>query len=542
VSNARAKSINEKLYRPLKDGKEYDALMPFSDCSSLKLAEGDTKVAIENMAYWSKEYRHHTSRLAETFTNKGLKSTCDAVHQFLYWHFQYKIDGIKQNLCSPACAWFKRKDGIDCKSFSIIGSTILENLGIYHYFRRVKTAPNEGYSHVYVIVPINQKQPQKLSDGYYVIDGTLPYTQEPISYKQDDVFMDVKEASLPIYGLAGISSENKQNTFLGNPVKDALLNGVATFINLGIQGLLNELMGCDDADYEFPVVKLRVERDLKAPLLKKIADLDDAIKWGNRRRIQHLFNEIFKNFDLGIAHLRNETAYSQRDECIAQTLAITLKYIEKLKEGLDSFYTNFTQSFARYKIDEFSKTSTTTDRTMYFVVGQSENPINAEYRFIVIRQEESKYGIDPILPFGKEGETFEFTSNKWLLENIQHLKNNYKDGREANYKAEVLPLIEKVGNLRKDAHLGGETLYLFEQPTQREMYKVWLKYDTNYTDYLKEEAQSLRTANELAMRDYQDRLTKEIEKDKSVKKRKALKKNLAIGAVAFTGFLVVKNK
>ena len=539
MSNTRAKSINAELYRPLKSGKEYDYLMPFSDCSSVKLAEGDTKVAIDNMAYWAKKYQHHTKKLAVTFTNKGLKETCAALHDFLYWHFQYKIDGKKQNLRSPACSWATRKNGIDCKSYSIFASTVLLNLGIKHYFRRVKTSPNEGYSHVYVIVPTNQKHPKKLSDGYYAIDGTLPYTQEPISYKQDDVYM---EAELPIYGLSGVQEAQLPIYGLNNPVKESLLNGAAQLVDLAFQGLFNELLGCDDAEYELPVVKLRVERDLKAVLQKKLADLDEAIKWSNRRRIQHLFNDIFKNVDLGIAHLRNETAYSQRDECIAQTLAITLKYVEKLKEVLDIFYNNFKTSFTRYKIDEFTKSATTTDRTIYFVVGQSDNPITADYRYIVIRQEESKYGVEPILPYGNQGETFEYTSNKWLTQNIQHLKNNYKDGREAKYKQEITPLIEKVKDLREAAHLGGDSLYLFEQPTQREMYKVWLKYDTNYTEFLKEEAQSLRTANELAMRDYEERFRKEIEKDKEVKKRKAFKRNLGIGALAFTGFLVVKNK
>ncbi|WP_271406971.1 transglutaminase-like domain-containing protein [Tenacibaculum soleae] len=530
MSNATANAINAQLYRNIKSGKEYEHLMPYSDCSSVKLAVGDTKVAINNMASWSKKYQHHTKKLAQVFKNTQLKKTCVNIHSFLYNHFQYKIDGEKQNLRSPACSWYQRKTGIDCKSYSIIASTILSNLGISHFFRRVKTAPNQGYSHVYVIVPNNQKQPKKLSDGYHIIDGTLPYTNEPIFHKKDDVYM---EAKLPIYGLAGS---------LNNPVSGALMQGAATMINLAVQGLLNELLGCDDADYEYAIVEMRINRDLKQPLEKKVADLSDAINWNNRTRIQFLFNDLFKELDLGIAHLRNETAFSQRDKCIAEILLVALKYIEKIKEIVDTFYNNFLQSFTLYKVDEFTKTATTTDRTLYFVVGQSDNPISAEYRYIVLRKKESKYGIEPILPYGEAGDTFEKTATKWLLENTRFLNNNYSDDRAIAYKSEIQPYIDQISELRKSAHLGGNALYLFEQPIQRKMYKVWLKYDDKYTDFLKKETESLRTANELAMRDYKERFTKEIEKDKEVKKRKAFKKNIGIGALAFAGFLVVKNK
>lgn len=529
MSNARANAINAELYRPLKDGKQYEALMPYSDCSSKKLAEGDTKVAIDNMAYWSKKYQHHTKKLAVAFAQKGLQETCNEIHSFLYHHFQYKIDGKKQNLRSPACSWSTRKNGIDCKSYSIIASTILLNLGVKHHFRRIKQSPSEGYSHVYVIVPINQNQPDNLKDGYYTIDGTLKYTSEPMFYKKDDVYM---EAELPIYGLAGLK----------NPVTDSLLKGASQLVDLAFQGLFNELLGCDDAEYELPVLKMRIERDLKAVLQKKLQDLEQAIEWGNRSRIQYLFNDLFKEVDLGIAHLRSETAYSQRDKCIAQTLAIVLKYTEKLKGVLDTFYKNFKKTFTRYKIDEFSKTAITTDRTLYFVVGQSDYAVSSEYRYIVLRRDKSNYGIEPILPFGEINETFEGTSNKWLTQNIRYLKTNFNDGREIQYKSEIEPLIDKVGALRKEVHLGGRGLYLFEQPIQRDMYKVWLKYDDKYTDFLKKEAQSLRTANELAMRDYQRRFSEEIEKDIKIKKRKAFKKNLSISALAFAGFLVVKNK
>lgn len=507
--------------------------MPYSDCSSVKLAEGDTKVAIENMAVWAKKYQHHTKDLAVTFANKSLKTTCSTIHNFCYWYFQYSIDGKKQNLRSPACSWATRVEGIDCKSYSIIASTILLNLGIKHYFRRIKTSPVEGFSHVYVIVPIDQKQPKNLHKGYYVIDGTLPHTLEPSFSQNSDVFM---EAELPIYGLAG-GGGSPWGAIIQQAAQD--LKPITEAV---IGGLMDAIQGCGDAEYHLPEIKMRINRDLKEVLNKKIDDLQKAIEWNNRQRIQFVFNDLFKEFDLGVAHLRNETAYSHQDDCIAKTLVTVLDYIEKLKKVFDTFYENFKKSFTHYKVDEFEKSSSTADRTLYFVVGQGSDPVTAHYRYIVLRKAERTYPVDPILPYGEMGETFQKTSTDWLIKNKRHLNMTYSDGREKLYENEILPLIEKVGALRKDAFLGGEALYLFEQPIQREMYKVWLKYDDKYTEHLVQLAESFRTANELALRDYQERFNKEIEKDKAVKKRKRFKKIAGGIALAFTGFFLVENK
>lgn len=530
MENARAVAINTELHRNIKDGSFYQSFMPYSDCSSVKLADGNTKVAIENMAAWSKKYTHHTKELAVVFANKSLKDTCEDIHSFLYNHFQYKIDGFKQNLRSPACSWATRSRGIDCKSYSIFASTLLNNLGIKHFLRRIKQAPNEGFSHVYVIVPINQKHPKKLKDGYFTIDGTLPTVKEPKYYSKSDVFM---EAELPIYGLAGLRNPAAQQAAPAGGFSNALAESIKPILDVIVQGLLNAVMGCDDADYEMPIIQLRVKRDLLTVLEKKVTDLEEAINWGNRARIQHVFNDIFKNIDLGIEHLRNETAYSQRDECIAGNLAEALKYTEKIKDVFDTVFENFKKTNTKYTIEEFEKTASTKERTLYFVVGQDDNPIQAPFRYIVLRDKNSTYGIDPIFPF-------EANSLEWLTKNVRHLTNAYGKTTAEAYKKEVSSVLNEVLELRDKVHLGGVSLYYFEQPLQREMYKIWLKYDKRYIDYLKKEAQSLKTANELALKDYQRRFEIEIEKDKEAKKKKAFKKQLGIASVAFAGFLVVK--
>ncbi|MCG8883161.1 hypothetical protein G1L02_08310 [Tenacibaculum finnmarkense] len=538
----QAESINQALYRNIKSGQQYAHLMPYSNCSSTKLTTGDTKAAIDNMAIWSKKYQNHTKNIAVTFAGKSTKLTAISIHSFLYHHFQYKIDGLNQELRSPACSWASRQNGIDCKSYSIFASTILLNLGIHHFLRRIKQSATAGYSHVYVIVPKNQKNPKNLKSGYYTIDGTLAGTKEPDFYQKSDVFM---QAELPIYGLAGTQPPEKLGA--GDPVTAiaVLANNVfmtiKPLLDKGIAGLLELLAPCQFPEYELPLIKVNIEKNLKAPLTHKLELLDEAILFNNKPRIQHILNDIFKEVDLGIAHLRNESAYLASDKCVGETLTTSLKYLEQIKLAIDTVYADFIKSYKKYDFEMFHKTATTDQRTMYFVVPNTQAPISAEYRFIILRKNKSKYGIEPILPYGEGDETFEGTSNKWLSENTAHLRNNYSDGRENRYRIEVKPLIDKVGRLRYKAFIGGEGLYLFEQPIQREMYKIWLKYDTKYTDFLKKEAQSLRTANELAILDFQKRLSTEISKDKSIKNKRSLKKKVGIGlAVAAAGLLIVK--
>ncbi|WP_130736727.1 hypothetical protein [Flavobacterium sp. J27] len=191
------------LFRNLKNGNQYNALLPQSACERVNLGKGDTSFSVEMIVKQALQHREQVTELAEKLvaeTNGSLEQVCNNIHSFLYWHLQYKADGEAQLLRSPACAWQQRYVGIDCKSYSIFASAILLQLGVKHYIRRIKqpTHNPEHYSHVYVIVPVNQKT-GKLDKGYYTIDGTLPYTIEPIYTFKDDYYMD----KLQHYGLNG---------------------------------------------------------------------------------------------------------------------------------------------------------------------------------------------------------------------------------------------------------------------------------------------------------------------------------------------------
>lgn len=503
-------AINTLLYRPLKKGVKFDDLMPFSDCISNKIAHGNTKIAIDKMAFWSKKHNHQTKALSNKhFVNLPLSNLCKKLHNFLYHHLQYKIDSYNQLLRSPACTWATRNKGVDCKSYSIFASSVLLNCEISHYLRRIIQNEGEGYSHVYVIVPKNQET-LNLKDGYYTIDGTLKSDKEPTFFKADDVLVSATRQ-----GLSGAVS---------GAIAGELAKGVGQLVSYSVSEFIQEMNSCSGSYYNTDVVQLKIRRDLRDKLQVKLIELGEAITFRNKPRIQHLFNDIFKEVDLGIAHLRNETAYSSNEHCDGETLAHALAFAEKLKTFIDNFYQEFKKRNPHYTIDEFTKSANVNSRTLYFVVDNNTNPIIGNYRFIVLRKNISKYGLEPIYPF-------EENSHRWLTKNLTHLQRTYNDGRENRYKEEITPLLNKVKELRAKAHLGGEMLYYFEQPIQREMYKIWLKYDKKYTDFLRKEADDKRTANQLALLDYKKRFKKNVEEDKQAKKRKKLKIQVGVGAI-----------
>lgn len=184
--------ISQALHRPVVSKSKYARYMQGTACAVTDLGEGDTFYTVENMQDWVMQHVHHTQKLAPLLKGNTLKQTADNVYQFLYDHLQYVADGELQNLLSPGCAWAKRFEGADCKTFSIFASSILVNLGIQHAIRQV-TQPGyypDDFTHVYVVIPANQKTKEiKKNDVVYVIDGTRHHNDEVIYLKKHDTLM-----------------------------------------------------------------------------------------------------------------------------------------------------------------------------------------------------------------------------------------------------------------------------------------------------------------------------------------------------------------
>ncbi len=196
--------INKALRRHIKDGKEFDNLIPRSNCKAFNLGNGNNNTieGVEFMAQWVIENSHQVKNLAKKLKKRSLSDTVASIFNFLYHHFQYNADEQMQNLRSPACAWSKRKEGIDCKSYTIFAISLCREMGLSSYIRQIRQPAHfeDEFTHVYAIVPINQEKSIKtdyFTGDYYVIDPTVKDNIEPLYIEAKDKFMN----GLPYRGL-----------------------------------------------------------------------------------------------------------------------------------------------------------------------------------------------------------------------------------------------------------------------------------------------------------------------------------------------------
>lgn len=251
--------IDNLLYRPLKEGKEYEGLIPAYLGTRYNFDKetdnSNTYDTLKFMSEWANKYTGQMSKVAAKLKGKSLQETVNNVYQFLYSHFQYRLDGQTQNLYSPSAAWRFRKQGFDCKTFSILGSEILQNLNIPHAFRMVQQAgimPGE-WSHVYVIVPNG--------NSHYIIDATTHNNKEVSFTNKYDYKMQHQGLASPYVTGLGCACQGNPITAKGLGAPSVLANTVSNF-----HDFLNELerMGFSKkvTDRMLQLVKWNVENGI----------------------------------------------------------------------------------------------------------------------------------------------------------------------------------------------------------------------------------------------------------------------------------------
>jgi hypothetical protein len=198
--------VNQALQRSIKDGSEYDQYLPKVQCLAQDLGNGNNNTieGVEFMADWITQHSHQVKKLAEKLKKSSLESSVISIYIFLYIHFQYNADKKLQKLRSPACSWKQRKEGIDCKSYTIFAVALLREMGYTSFIRQIKQPgyyENE-FTHVYAIVPEDQdnvKATNYYTKPYYVIDPTTHDNIEPNFIYAKDKLMN----GLPYKGLNG---------------------------------------------------------------------------------------------------------------------------------------------------------------------------------------------------------------------------------------------------------------------------------------------------------------------------------------------------
>lgn len=187
--------INRLLYRNIKPGYQYEGLIPKYKGVQYdfdKAGNSNTYDTLKFMQKWVEKYHYQMNRIAPKLKGSTIENTKNKIYDFLYWHFQYKLDESLQQLYSPSAAWHFRKTGFDCKTFSILASCILTELGIPHSFRKVKQPGlmSGEWSHVYVIVHDRNRE--------LVIDATSHTNTEVVYTQKYDVMLKHRGLAAPI--------------------------------------------------------------------------------------------------------------------------------------------------------------------------------------------------------------------------------------------------------------------------------------------------------------------------------------------------------
>ena len=301
------------LHRPVDKGEQFNDLIPQPNGNKVLIGFGDTGFSIKKMAEMVKQYSSQMKEVANELQGSSLTESVANVKDFVFNHFQYKADKEDQLLRSPAYAWWiDRFDGIDCKSYSIIASCLLSEMGITHYIRRIKqpTLEPTEWTHVYIIVPVDQTTGD-LKNGYYVVDGTLEEDYEPAFIEKDDLLMKLRHYSL---------NAPLQNTQpgLGLSFGNVSLDNV-----LSIKNILGQLSCIGGSAYS--------EKDMKTILGKMevyfnnlIAKINTAIANNDDEAFALAVNEFYAVTELGITASKKKLS-EVWNYCSSNVLKVIIK-------------------------------------------------------------------------------------------------------------------------------------------------------------------------------------------------------------------------
>ncbi|GGH78110.1 hypothetical protein [Phaeocystidibacter marisrubri] len=257
--NGPGTSASEAHYRQLRRGLEYDHLIPQAKGNTIIMQEGDTGTSLQIMADTAYSYRSEARQLAEKLKGRTREQTVRNVKDFIYNHFQYLADTDWQLIRTLSRAWRDRKTGIDCKSYSVIASQILLELGIPHYFARIKQIGSPGtpanyndmWTHVFVIVPKSGEHVDAFDPStYWALDGVPAYDHVP-PFTDIDIFPMLQHAVLN--GTSSLGCADAPMVVPKNPIVTAIEpNGVQS----GQQVYLVTFAESANPDVDFGVTQL----------------------------------------------------------------------------------------------------------------------------------------------------------------------------------------------------------------------------------------------------------------------------------------------
>jgi hypothetical protein len=152
--------------------------------------------------------KHQVKAFCKTFKSKDVDGVCSELWHWLYTHIRYhKDDKGKEQIRSPRRSFYDRQRGVDCDDYTVFISACLSQFGIPHVLRIAKYKQENGFQHIYPIVP--------LSDGTYItVDCVVDrYNYEVPPIQTIDKHMDLEyldgiDDDMPMSDMSGIDADD----------------------------------------------------------------------------------------------------------------------------------------------------------------------------------------------------------------------------------------------------------------------------------------------------------------------------------------------
>lgn len=291
--------MSDSLRRKILDGKQYESLLPKVVCERRFVGKGSTDFSVSQMKNCVTEFNYQTKPIARLLNASELGQLCNNVHVFLFNHFDYDADTDDQFLRSPACSWYHRYSGIDCKSYTIVASCILTNLQVNHFIRKVSYDEPGNYTHVYAIIPVDQSISnwEDLGD-YYMIDGTIPTMKElDYKYAKDEFMSGMKHYVLNgrpyLNGLASTPEDQPGDGGSGSGISFNQIGSFFKKINFSsISGLFSNIACWGGTAYNADILGLNVTK-LNDEVNNRIIVINQDVAQLNTTKLASDLKELF---------------------------------------------------------------------------------------------------------------------------------------------------------------------------------------------------------------------------------------------------------
>jgi len=292
LGNAPVSAIERKI----QDGSKFEKYFSMPKGGrKLIIKDGTVEQTVRAMIDIVNQDAHLIKKASEElFKRDTVKATAKAIFDWIYKYIKYNIEEGEQ-LRNPLMVYhlgqrlaypFYKKNGyfhkdytVDCDDISIFVASVLKNLNIPYLFRiasyRDYLGKDNGFSHVYAVIPLQNGQEIIIDPVYYAFDA------EKIFNNKKDFFMTKKRLNgIDVYYLNG----------LGNPKSNSTLANALNVLN-GVKEKDND----DDSMYDYLVASRNTiaqnpeKLKVKLPGKDMVAMYDYALKhWNTTRRARAL--------------------------------------------------------------------------------------------------------------------------------------------------------------------------------------------------------------------------------------------------------------